>query len=182
MKKIFLSLSVLMCLSAWAQIGKPFPEIKGETFEGKAITLPAAAAGKPTLIGICFSKEAEGDLQTWLNPAYNELVMKKGEKNSMEEAANYDVNCYFFPRMNLINQALEKASKNKIKEKTDKAFWPMLVFFMDGLREYKEFLGAEDRSRPYLFVLDATGKVVHVEKGAYSPEKMDKIQDSFDED
>ena len=73
MKKIILVTLLAACTKLNAQhgTGKMFPTITGETFTEKNVVIPAACKGKPTIIGICFSKNAEGDLQTWLNPVYN---------------------------------------------------------------------------------------------------------------
>lgn len=183
MKKIIIALTIWVCVNSHAQsvVGNKFPTIIGETFDGKNITLPDACKGKPTLIGICFSKNAEGDLQTWLNPAYNEFVVKKDTTNAFGAAMSYDINYYFIPMMNLVNQVLEKASKDKIKERTDKEFWPHLMFYVGGLKEYKKALGVDDLSRPYFFILDANGKIVHTDRGAYNPQKLEKMEDFLGE-
>src|ERR1700752_3045636 len=155
MKKIILVtlLAAFTKLNAQHGTGKMFPTITGETFDGKNVIIPEASKGKPTIIGICFSKAAETDLRTWLNPAYNEFVVKKDTTNAFGAAMSYDINYYFIPMMNLVNQVLEKASKEKIKEKTDKEFWPHLMFYVGGLKEYKKSLGVDDVSRPYFFIL-----------------------------
>jgi hypothetical protein len=156
--------------------GQLFPPLTGETFEGKPLSIPSNTKGKITLIGVCFSKNAEGDLKTWLNPVYNLFVVKKDTNDFFSAAANYDVNFYFIPMFNKINQLLEKTSKEKIKKDTDKEFWPHLVFYNGNIKPYKEDLGIKDSDIPYFFVLDKTGKIVHVESGKYDEKKMDRIE------
>jgi hypothetical protein len=182
MKKIILITLIIVCIKLNAQNGKGkmFPTIKGETFTEKNITLPDNAKGKPCIIAMCFSKKAEGDIQTWLNPAYNEFVVKKDTTNAFGAAASYDINFYFMPRFNLINQVLEKSSKEKMKKETDAAFWPHLFFCTDGIKDIKKDFGIEDTSQPYFFVLDKDGKIVHVEKGVYNEKKMGAIEDFLD--
>ena len=182
MKKIILItlLSAFTRLNAQNGVGKMFPTIKGETFTEKGITIPDVCKGKSCIIAICFSKNAEGDMQSWLNPAYNEFVVKKDTTNAFGAAVSFDINFYFMPKFNLINQVLEKASKEKIKSQTDASFWPHLFFCTDGIKEIKKFFGIEDTSQPYFFVLDKDGKVVHVEKGVYSAKRMSAIQDFLD--
>lgn len=164
-------------LNAQHGTGKMFPTITGETFTEKNVTIPTACKGKPTLIGICFSKSAEADLKTWLNPAYNEFVVKRDTTNAFGAVVSYDINYYFIPMLNLVNQVLEKASKEKIKSKTDKEFWPHLLFYIGGLKEYKKTFEIEDTNQPYFFILDKDGKIVHVEKGAFSEKKLSAMED-----
>jgi predicted transcriptional regulator len=45
---------------------------------------------------------------------------------------------------------------------------------------YKASLGMDDKEKPYIYVLDATGKVVHMTSGAFTEEKMDDIEDKLD--
>ncbi|MHB8259828.1 MAG: hypothetical protein ACYDCN_08205 [Bacteroidia bacterium] len=158
-------------------VGKIFPIIKGETFTDKNITLPDVGKGKPCVIGMCFSKKAEEGLQSWLNPAYNEFVVKRDTTNAFGAAVSYDINFYFMPRFNIVNQVLEKVSKEKIKKGTDEAFWTHLFFCTEGVRDVKKSFDIEDTSQPYFFVLDKDGKIVHVEKGNYNDKKMSDLED-----
>ena len=183
MKKIILItlLSIFAKLNAQKNgVGQMFPSIKGETFTEKNISLPEIGKGKPCIIAMCFSKDAEGGLQSWLNPAYNEFVVKKDTTNAFGAAASYDINFFFMPRFNLLNQVLEKSSKEKMKKETDKEFWPHLFFCTDGIKDVKKAFGIEDKSQPYFFVLDKNGKVVYVEKGNYNEKKMSAIEDFLD--
>jgi hypothetical protein len=160
--------------------GKQFVALDGETFSGKAISIPKDTKGKISLIGICFSKKAEEDLKTWLNPVYNLLIVKKDTNDFFSAAVNYDVPFYFVPMLNKVNQLLEKSSKEKIKEGTDKEFWPHLVFYSGETKNFKETFDIQDKDIPYFFVLDKSGKVLHVESGKYNDKKMDKIEELFD--
>ncbi|HKC69322.1 MAG TPA: hypothetical protein VKG26_13885 [Bacteroidia bacterium] len=185
MKKIVLAAFIAICTNIHAQnnvVGQMFPMITGETFDGKNVVLPEACKGKPTIIGICFSKAAETDLRTWLNPAYNQFVVKKDTTNAFGAAVAYDINYYFIPMLNLVNQVLEKSSQDKIRKQTDKEFWPHLMFYSGGLKEYKKTFGIDNTDLPYFFVLDKTGKIVHVEKGIYTEKKMNAMEDFLEED
>ena len=182
MKKIILItlLAAFTNLNAQNGKGKMFPTIKGETFTDKNITLPDAGKGKACIIAMCFSKKAEGDIQTWLNPCYNEFVVKKDTTNAFGAAVSFDINFYFMPRFNLINQVFDKSSIGKMKKETDPSFWPHLFFCTDGIKDIKKDFGIEDTSQPYFFVLDKDGKIVDVEKGVYNEKKMSAIEDHLD--
>jgi len=184
MKKIILVtlLAAFTKLNAQHGTGKMFPTITGETFDGKNVIIPEASKGKPTIIGICFSKAAETDLRTWLNPAYNQFVVKKDTTNAFGAAVSYDINYYFIPMLNLVNQVLEKSSQEKIRKQTDKEFWPHLMFYTGGLKEYKKTFEIDNTDLPYFFVLDKTGKIVHVEKGIFTEKKLSAMEDFLEED
>ncbi|MFL5752198.1 MAG: hypothetical protein ACJ76F_02230 [Bacteroidia bacterium] len=179
MKKLLTALSLFTSSVFFAQNGKgqQFPSMTGETFDYKAISLPEQTKGKISIIGVCFSKGAEDDLKTWLNPLYNMFIVKKDTNDFFSAAANYDVHFYFIPMLNKVNQILAKTSKEKIRKDTDKEFWPYLIFYTGSIKPYKEDLSIKDTDKPYFFVLDKSGKIVHVESGKYDEKKMSRIED-----
>ena len=144
--------------------------------------MPADVKGKFTIIGMCFNKDAEGDLQTWLNPLYNTYFVKHEGDAALGVAETADINLYLMPKFSLLNQITQGASQDKIKSQTDKAFWPMLMFYLAGLKEYKSALEVEKTDQPFIYVLDKTGKIVYVEKGVCNDKKMEAIADHIDED
>lgn len=180
MKAVYTFLLGLLFASAYAQngTGTVFPSCSGETFSGKTVSIPAQTKGKATVLWVAFSRKAEEDMKTWLNPVYNLFVVKKDTADFFSAAVNYDVNFYFIPMLNQLNQAV--GDKEKIKKKTDKEFWPYIMYFKGEVKSYIEALKIEDKDVPYFFVLDGNGKIVHVEKGKYSEAKMDKIEEFID--
>lgn len=183
-KKIFLIVLIAAFSKLNAQFGKGkfFPVMEAETFTEKPLNLPGDCKGKYTIIGMCFNKDAEGDLQTWLNPLCNAYVVKHEGNEAFGVAATADVNFYLMPKFSLLNQVFEKGSKNKIKTQTDKAFWPNLMFYTSGLKDYKKALEISQTDQPFIFVLDKEGKIVHVERGVCNEKKMSAIQDHLDEE
>ncbi|MCD6068437.1 MAG: hypothetical protein K0S33_3263 [Bacteroidetes bacterium] len=181
--RIILCVCIALSINAFAQKakGKPFPDLTGETFAGKTVNLPKDTKGKFSLIGVCFSKDAEDDLKGWLNPVYNAFVMKKDTTQFMSMAENYDAHFYFIPMLNKVNQIFEKGSKEKIRNGTDKGFWPYLLFYNGAIKPYKEDFEITDSKIPYFFVVDKSGKIVHVESGKYTAKKMSAIEDFFSE-
>jgi hypothetical protein len=108
------------------------------------------------------------------------FVVKKDTSDFFSAAVNYDVNFFFIPMLNKVNQVFEKGSKEKIKNGTDKDFWPYILFYNGAIKPYKEDFAIEDSKIPYFFVLDKNGKILHVESGKYSEKKMDNIENFFD--
>lgn len=179
MKKIILiaMLAVSAILNAQNGKGKMFPEMEAETFTKKPLNLPADCKGKFSIIGMCFSKNAEGDLQTWLNPLYNAYVVKREGNTAFGVADQADVNFYLMPKFSFLNQLTQGGSQDKIRNQTDKAFWPNLMFYTSGLKEYKKALEIEKTDQPFIFVLDKEGKIVHVEHGVCNDKKLSAIED-----
>ncbi len=165
-------------------VGKIFPSMACEDYNGKQVKLPDIAKGKYTLIGMAFSNDAEKDLKEWIQPLYNAFVPSKKQKEESNpfdiSSINYDVNLYFVPMFTSANQLLSKTAKQKIKEKSDPQLYPYLLFY-EGDKTYKEELKFEKKDVPYFFVLDETGKIVHATSGAYSEKKMDDITDALSE-
>jgi hypothetical protein len=172
---LFFFVAALAVVHAQNGKGTVFPECSGETFSGKNVTVPSQTKGKTTILWVAFSREAEEDMKTWLNPVYNMFVVKKDTADFFSAAVNYDVNFYFIPMLNQLNQAL--GNKDKIKNKTDKEFWPYVMFFKGEVKPYIDALKIEDKKIPYFFVLDKTGKIVHVASGKFTEAKMDKMED-----
>ena len=165
----------LLVFSQKSPVGKIFPACSGETFSGKSVSIPSSTKGKYTILWLAFSRKAEDDMKTWLNPVYNYFILTKNSKDAFSAAANYDINFYFIPLLNRVNQAL--GDKEKIKNKTDKEFWPYILFFKGEVKQYLDYLSIEEKDTPYFFVLDDEGKIIHQETGKYSEGKLSKIED-----
>jgi hypothetical protein len=189
MKKVYLFIAVSICFAMAFKpidgvVGKMFPSMGCEDYNGKQVKLPDIAKGKYTLIGMAFSNDAEKDLKLWIQPLYDAFVPSKKQKEETNpfdiSAINYDVNLYFVPMFTNANQLLSKTAKQKIKEKSDPQLYPYLLFY-EGDKTYKEELNFEKKDIPYFFVLDKTGKIVHTASGAYSEKKMDDITDALSE-
>src|SRR4051812_33076661 len=166
---IFLLLVVATATTSFTPpgaVGKPFPEMICENYNGQAVNLPKDTKGKYTLLAIAFSSAAEGDLKTWINPIYNKFIGKvdASKADVFDVHIDYDVNLFFVPMFTGFNQLASKQSKDKIKAKTDKELYPYLLFY-DGGKTYKDELDFQKRDIPYFFVLDKTGKVVYTTSG-----------------
>lgn len=168
---INLSIACFIANTGLAQAtGKLFPSISGETMTNKIIKIPVDTKGKYTVIGLAYSKEAEGALKSWLSPAYNTFI-------NSTRAFDYDINLFFLPFFTGANQALTNTAKKKVKTETDKELHPYILFIEDNIKTYKEELSLEEKDIPYFFVLDKNGLIVYATSGSYSEKKMEEIED-----
>jgi hypothetical protein len=163
-------------------LGKMFPAMQCEDYNGKIVNIPAETGGKYTLLGMAFSNDAETHLRTWINPIYNKFIVKvdASEADVFDVHVDHDVNLYFIPMFTGVNKLTSKSSKEKIRNATDKELYPYLLFY-EGEKTYKEELDFEKKDVPYFFVLDKTGKIVYATSGSYDEKKMEKIIDIIEE-
>lgn len=172
MKIILLSLSMLASVALTAPVGEIFPELKGETLSDKTVSIPNDTKGKSTIICLAWSDEAERDLKTWYEPTYDKFIAKT---ELMADA--YDVNLYFVPMFTGPKVAAAASAKTQMKKDVQADIQPHIIIYKGEIDSYKEKLKMDDKKKPYVFVLDKTGKIVYVTSGAYTEDKMDAIDD-----
>lgn len=179
-KLIFLIIFILFSFKPFDGVeGKLFPAMVCEDYNGKKVNLPDDTKGKYTLLGMAFSKDAETNLKTWINPMYNKFIAKK-DADVFDPTYSYDINLFFVPMFTGINQLASKSSKEKIKSLTDKELYAYLLFYEDE-KTYKEELDFKKKDVPYFFVLDKTGKIKYATFGSFDDKKMEKILDVIEE-
>jgi thioredoxin-related protein len=172
MKNVFASALLILSLSGFAQVGKMFPLLDGETLDGKAIHMPGDAKGKFTLVGMAHSTDAEQDLQTWMDPIYQKYIAKTGLLDGAE-----DVNVYFIPMFSGSSMPFYEKSKKQMKSTTQKDLQPHVIFYKGEITSYKEGLKIVEKDTPYIFLLDKDGKVVYATSGQWTEAKMDALDD-----
>lgn len=172
----FVAAVAIACLAfSPVQKGKQFPTLNGETLEGKSVTLPDAAKGKKTLIGMAYSQKAEEALNTWYQPVYDKFIAKRGMFDK-----DYDVNLYFVPMYIGLKQAAYEASLKELKKSSRKDLFPYILFYKGELSPYDKELKMTDKTEAYFFLLDEKGKVIYSTTGKYSDKKMDELEELLD--
>jgi len=148
-----------------------FPTLTGETASGKTITLPVK--GKPwTVIGLAYSQKAGPILEEWYEPAYLRFIAKHGLM-----AGSYEADVYFVPLFVGLNKTAYESSLNKFRKSADPEIVDHVLFSKTDVEPLKEALGLTEKDIPYFFVLDAGGRIVHREKGAFTDEKLETIEE-----
>lgn len=158
-----------------APVGEQFPELKGETLSDKIVSIPQDTKGKSTIICMAYSDDAEKDLKTWYQPAYDKFIAKTG---LMDDA--FDINLYFVPMFTGARESLVGNAKKQMKEGVQEDLQPHIIVYKGALDAYKDKLKMDDKKKPYIFVLDKEGKIIYVTSGAYTEEKMDDIDDKLE--
>lgn len=152
-----------------------FPTMECTSLEGKKIILPKDNNGKITVLGMAFSAKAEKELSTWFQPAFTNFI-EKPDPNAIIPMDVYDVNCYFVPVFSGVMQAAAGKVEKKMKEGLDKSLQSNVLSFKGKSEEIKKTLHINKDDSPWIFVVDATGKVLYTTSGAFSDEKLEAIE------
>lgn len=148
-----------------------FPQLSGETANGKTVVLPTNT--KPwTVIGIAYSQKATPLLEAWYEPAYLRFIAKHGLL-----AGAYDAEVYFVPLFVGLNKAAYEPSMKKFRQGADPEIIEHVLFSKNEVEPLKNALDMADKDIPYFFVLDAQGRIVHRTKGAFSEEKLEALEE-----
>jgi hypothetical protein len=156
-------------------VGKQFSLLKAETLKDQVVTLPDAVKGKSSIICLAYSQKAEKDLKTWYEPTYNKFIAKTGLLDDV-----YDIHLYFIPMFTGANAAAAGSAKKQIEKDVQVDLHPHILVYRGDVDAYKASLSMDEKEKPYIYVLDAAGKVVYMTSGAFTEEKMDEIEDKLE--
>jgi hypothetical protein len=160
-----------MALNTSAQTRKEFPMLIGQLVDGKRIDLPESAQGKYTLIGMSWSRKAEEGFESWVSPVWNKFVLKSGMMDKL-----YDINVFFIPMFVGTKKGAMDNVMKRMEAKSDPEIFPYVLFYKGDLKPYEKHLGLEDETKPYVFLLDSTGRIVYSTTGRYTEKKMLEIE------
>ena len=173
MRTISLTLLIFFACTMFSQKGATFPTVKGMTLNDKTLSVPARN-DKYSVIAIAYHRSAEDDIKKWLNPLFDSFIkVEDSESNSGFDMADvYDVNFVFIPMI-----AGFRRVADEFKKGTDKQFWQYILDTeKTDVNALQEILKVQDNKVPYFYVLDEAGKVVEVQSGKFSPEKLEKLE------
>ena len=169
---------LLFPLFSYAQKGKVFPAVSGETLTDKNVTVPSSTKGKYTLVGVAYSKKSDDLLKGWYSPLYNTFISPP--TSSLFPQDDYDINMYFIALMKGIYKVADKGITKKMKDGIDKKFHDNVLIYQGKINEYKKELKLGEKDLPYFFVLDKNGNIVYHTSGAYSDKKKFDIQSAIE--
>lgn len=175
MKLAITALLALFVLTSFGQVGKPFPELPGQTLDNREIIVPTDTKDKLTIVGMAYSKKSEDILKGWYEPMFNKFVLKRGIMDHL-----YDVNFFFIPMYTGAKKMAYEISMDKMRESNRKDLYPYLLFYKGELEPYVSVLKMEEKELPYLFIIDREGNVLYRTKGLYSEKKMEEIEAILD--
>jgi hypothetical protein len=169
----FLSLLFFSFRNSSGVVGNLFPGISGTTLNDKNVSVPSDIKGKSSIIALAYSQDAEKELSTWTEPAYDKFIGKT-------ELMSYDVNLYFIPMFSGAKASIAESAREKFKKENDPQLYPYVLIYKGDIEQYKSALQMNKKESPYIFVLDKDGKIVYATSGAYTEAKMDEIEDHLE--
>ena len=167
------SFLALLFLSAFASMAQgQFPTLAGETADGTSVTLPVAKGKKYTIVGMAYGQKAQPLLEAWYEPAYLRFVRGHGLF-----AGQYDAAVYFVPLFVGVNKSAYEPSIKKFRKTATPEVVDLVIFAKAEADMLRTQLGMTDKDIPYIFVLDATGRIVFRTQGAFTDEKLEAIEE-----
>jgi hypothetical protein len=149
MNRAAVALLVAMTVAgAVPSVGVKLPRLETTALDGKKLVLPDSVAGSITLVGFAFQREAQNDLDSWLEPFRGEYMPADGFL-----ACEVPMMGTRIPGLlrGIINGAMRNATP--VAERR----W--VAPFYGNIDDYSKRLGVTDRSRVQMFLLDGSGVI-----------------------
>jgi hypothetical protein len=165
MNKLLLTLAVVFTVgSAQAQ---NFPNLTGTSLENKTVTIPKNTQGKYTIVGLVYSQKATEVLAPWFQNVYNYFIADP----------DYDLNVFFVPMLGGVKEAAAGSLEKELKKGTPPELYKHVLIYKGDVGSYKSALKMDQKDIPYIFVIDKQGKIIYQTSGAYSDEKIEKMDE-----
>lgn len=151
----------MLALAAPLPPGSPWPLTEGETLSGAKLRLPDAALGKPALMVVTFSKEAGELSKAWCKRFLQDFSPTQLHQIVMLEKA---------PR--LVRGLIRRGMRGDMPP----ALHARALLLYQGDAEWRQRLGVTNDGVPYLFVLDAKGRIAAQSSGKFDEAQYQKLK------
>ncbi len=170
MQKLLLTLVVAsMGLVTQAQ---NFPNLTATSLENKTVTIPQSTGGKYTIVGLVYSQKATEVLAPWFQNVYTYFIADP----------DYDLNVFFVPMLGGAKEVAAGTVEKELKKGTPPELYKNVLIYKGDVGNYKNSLKMDQKDVPYIFVLDKKGKIIYQTSGAYSDEKIEKMDELVTEE
>jgi hypothetical protein len=168
----FQRLIIILCASFFFQQvqAQALSSFTTTTIKGDSLVVPNDFSGTKTLLFLAFTKEAEHILDKWYEPVYIMFLDESGI-NSMA----YDCEVKLVMMFTGAGQALANGIVERLMQSVDESMTDYLLFFQGDFSNQLTSLGIKKKNDAYVLVLDEEGRVVYLDSGQYSEEKLERI-------
>ncbi len=146
-------------------IGKSFPEVEGETLEGKKIELPKDILGKKTLLLIGYDQDTQFDIDRWLIG-----LDQKGFVLNVFEVPTIKG---WVPR--IIKSKINGGMRSGIPEE----LWKVVLTVYKDADQIINFLGNTNPRNARAVVLSEEGKVIYQHERGFSVSALNQLEQFF---
>lgn len=169
MQKLFLIL-LFICLGtnySYADIiGKPLPNLKGNTLSGRELEIPKDIKGKITFVSMGFTRESSKKSEIWLRNFIAKYIKVK------------DIEFYAFPMIgdNIILKSIGSLIEKGLKKQIQKEGYDHAMIIYQPLSPIKKYIDYSNKYDTYLYLSDKNGNVVWSARGDFNVQKFDQLE------
>jgi hypothetical protein len=148
-KNMAIALLVLLAAAeATPMMWVRLPRLEATALDGSRLVLPDSVAANITLVGLAYQREAQDDLNSWLEPFRAEYIPADGFL-----ACEVPMMGTRIPGLlrGVINGGMRKAIPGES--------WRWVAPFYGDIDAYSKRLGVTDRSRVQMLLLDGSGVI-----------------------
>lgn len=171
LRPIILGLLVWLGTNLSAQ--QKFPEIACVNLKGEKLTLPRT--DKHQVIIMAFGRHNEKELESWLQPAFDKFVLKTGLIDLM-----FDAHLYLVSVLSGVEATTAKANLNKIKDQIDADLYSNILMLNSDADIIMQTLKPDTR-QVHVYLLNKEGDILRVVKGKFDDDKMEALEDAFED-
>jgi predicted transcriptional regulator len=162
MHKTILKIAALLLSLVPASFAlEAFPHVNAQTFGERAVVLPDAFQGKPTILVITFARSAQEQARGWTD---------KIKQRSMPAATYQVLELEDVPR--LMRGFVRGSIRRGIPKESQDSF----VLLFEAQDALKKAVGFSAEADAYVVLLDANGKIVWRERGAVDEKKLGALE------
>lgn len=142
----------------------PFPDHTGKNLHKDEVTIPDDLEGRPALLHVSFDPDQRPDIESW--HAHKDAI-----KDTIE-----GVRIYELAAISTSYKAFAGIIRGKMKDvlTTEHARETCVTFYTDP-DAFADKLGLGTTEVNHVVLLDARGRIVHSEREAFSPKKLDRL-------
>jgi len=148
-------------LYASAHAADAFPHLTGQTFGERAVAIPDAFKGKPTVLVITFTRAAQEQARAWTDKVKQKSI----------GAQNYQV-----LELEDVPRLFRGFVRGSIRKSIPKESQDSFILLFEGEDALKKAVGFQVSDDAYVLLLDANGNIVWREHGAVDEKKVDVLQ------
>lgn len=148
----------ILCASAFA--ADAFPRITGQTFGERAVTIPDAFKGKPTVLVITFTRAAQEQARAWTDKIKQKSI---------------GVPTYQVLELEDVPRLFRGFVRGSIRKSIPKESQDNFVLLFEGEDALKKSAGFQTSDDAYVLLLDANGNVIWREHGPVDEKKLSEL-------